>query len=252
MRTTPGGVRVWTEEPDVLRVRLDRPERRNAQTPMMWADLREIGTSLDTHIRFVVIDGTAPDFSAGLDRSLFDPSVSGVSLASLAGGPAGELDTFIREAQGAFRIWREVSAHVIASVSGNAIGAGFQLALAADVMVVHPDAHLVLREVALGIIPDLGASAALIPALGYSRTLALLGGIGLDGRQAGAWGLATAVADDPEEATMELIATLRGANPDALRATKDVARAVVTGSDPWDCERTAQMERLQSLIGGQS
>jgi len=250
VRTTPGGLRIWHEEPDVLRVRLDRPERRNAQTPQMWEDLRGVGAEIDAGTRFVIVDGAAPDFSAGLDRSLFDPSSSGITLASLAQGSPADLDAFVQDAQAAFRLWRTLPVHVIALVSGNAIGAGFQLALAADLMIVHPDASLVLREAALGIIPDLGATASLIPTLGYSRSVALLAGIPITGRQAYEWGVASQVTTDPETSAQELVAYLRGMNPDALRETKAVARAVVAGSDPWDTEREAQLRRLTEIARG--
>ncbi|MBM3669141.1 MAG: enoyl-CoA hydratase/isomerase family protein [Actinobacteria bacterium] len=245
---TPGGVRVWQEEPDVLRVRLDRPESRNAQTPQTWADLVSVADQVTPETRFVILDGTAPDFSAGLDRALFAPGASDVTLLSLAQGTDAELDTFIQAAQAAFRVWRSLDAHVVAVVQGNAIGAGFQLALAADLVVVHPEAHLVLRETALGIIPDLGAAAHLHPTLGYSRALALTSGIPISGSTAYAWGLATVLSESPEEATQVLLDQLRAANPGALRAAKRVMADVSAGAEPWVTERHAQMQRMRDLI----
>lgn len=249
MRTTTGGLTIWVDEPDVLRIRLDRPERRNAQTPQMWEDLLAVASDVPEGIRFIVIDGTDPDFSAGLDRSLLDPAAP-VSLTSLAMGSEEGLDDFLRHAQAAFRIWRTVPAHVIACVSGNAIGAGFQLALAADILVVHPAARLVLRETSLGIIPDLGASATLIPCVGYSRTVALLGGLPITGEQAYDWGIAALVSDDPQGAVGGLVSVLREANPGALAATKEVARAVLEGAEPWETERRAQIRQVQALVAG--
>lgn len=247
MSDTPGGLRIWHDDPDVLRVRLHRPESRNAQTPQMWGDLRDVADRVSDAIRFVVIDGADPDFSAGLDRSLFTPGGSGVSLLGLAQGSDEELGAFIADAQAAFAVWRGLDAHVIAVVQGNAIGAGFQLALAADLMVVHPEARLVLRETALGIIPDLGAAAHLFPALGYSRSLALTSGMPLTGSMAYEWGLATIVSTDPQSAAAELVNGLRGANAGALRAAKRVLRSVAQGANPWDTERAVQMTRMREL-----
>lgn len=246
--STPGGLRVWHEQPDVLRVRLDRPESRNAQTPQMWAELVSAAEEVTPDTRFVILDGTAPDFSAGLDKALFLPGTSEVSLLGLARGTDADLDAFIQGAQAAFRVWRTLDAHVIAVVQGNAIGAGFQLALAADLMAVHPAANLVLRETALGIIPDLGAAAHLYPALGYSRSLALTSGMPISGATAYDWGLATVVSDDPAEATQALLGQLRSGNPGALRAAKRVMTDVSAGADPWVTERLTQMRRMRELV----
>jgi enoyl-CoA hydratase/carnithine racemase len=245
---TPGGVCVWHEEPDVLRVRLDRPESRNAQTPQTWADLVAAARQVTPETRFVILDGSAPDFSAGLDRALFVPGASDVSLLGLAQGSDIDLEAFIQSAQAAFRVWRSLDAHVIAAVQGNVIGAGFQLALAADVLVVHPDANLVLRETTLGIIPDLGAAAHLYPVIGYSRALALTSGMAISGTTAYDWGLATVLSESPEASTVELIGELRASNPGALRAVKRVMADVSTGADPWVTERHMQMRRMRELV----
>ena len=57
----------------VLTVTLDRPDQLNAQTPVTWSVLAEIGASLPDDVRVVVVRGRGRAFSAGLDRSLFDP-----------------------------------------------------------------------------------------------------------------------------------------------------------------------------------
>ena len=57
----------------MLTVTLDRPEQLNAQTPETWAALAGIGASLDDDVRVVVLRGSGRSFSAGLDRSLFNP-----------------------------------------------------------------------------------------------------------------------------------------------------------------------------------
>ncbi len=71
----------------------------------------------------------------------------------------GEQETanLIGTFQEAFSAWREVDAIVIAAVQGHAIGgAGFQLALAADLRIVTDDSKLALKETSLGLVPDLG------------------------------------------------------------------------------------------------
>ena len=61
----------------VLTVTLDRPERRNAQTPAMWRALAALGRSLPAGTRVVVLRAEGASFSAGLDRAMLDPGTQG-------------------------------------------------------------------------------------------------------------------------------------------------------------------------------
>ncbi len=167
------GVRV-DRDGDVVRVTLTNPEARNAQTPATWRRLAAVPALLTPDVRAVVLTGEGPSFSAGLDRRMLTPEgVPGEeSLAD-----AGRLrrrrgsTTFIRQAQGAFAWWRRVPQITIALVQGHAIGAGFQLALACDLMIVADDAKLAMRETSLGLVPDLAGTAPLVSRVGYSRAL---------------------------------------------------------------------------------
>ena len=52
-------------------------------------------------------------------------------------------------------VWQEVPVPVIAAVHGHALGGGLQIALGADIRIVHPDAQLSVREVHWGLVPDM-------------------------------------------------------------------------------------------------
>ena len=54
----------------VATVTLGRPERRNAMTPAVWHGLAEIGASLPSQVRVVVVRGDGPSFCAGIDLNL--------------------------------------------------------------------------------------------------------------------------------------------------------------------------------------
>ena len=73
--------------------------------------------------------------------------------------------------QEGFTAWAECPAVVIAQVHGYAIGAGFQLALAADLRVASLDAWFAMRETSLGLVPDLGGTGPLVHLVGYARAL---------------------------------------------------------------------------------
>lgn len=231
---------------DVLRVTLNRPEVRNAQTPQMWSRLAEIAHQVPDQARFVVLAGAGVDFSAGLDRGVFADDGPDGMIAALQSDPDG----FIKQAQEGFRAWIEIPQTVIAEVQGNVIGAGFQLALASDFLIAAPGARFALRETSIGLIPDLGGTGALIDALGYRRTFALCAtGDFLVARQALDCGLVHELAEDVSVATGELIERLRGVDSGAVSDLKRVLRAVARDRDSWDEERSVQIRRLAALFG---
>lgn len=247
--TDKDGAITTVHDGDVFRVTLNRPEVRNAQTPQMWAHLAELATSIPADVRFVVLAGSGVDFSAGLDRGVFADTGPDGMIAALQQDPSA----FIASAQKAFRAWTQIPQTVIAAVQGNVIGAGFQLALASDLLVAQSDARFALRETSIGLIPDLGGTGALVDALGYHRTFALCAtGDFLSAEAAWEAGLVHAVSDDLETAVSDLIQRLRGIAPGALADLKDLLRTVATDQDSWDAERTVQIRRLAALFSGPS
>jgi len=234
------------EHGDVVRITLNRPEVRNAQTPQMWDYLAEIGESLPDEARFVILRGEGVDFSAGLDRNIFaDTSADGM-IAALKRDP----DAFIVQAQRAFRVWTQIPQIVIAAVQGNVIGAGFQLALASDLLIAGPDARFALRETSIGLVPDLGGTGALIDAIGYRRTFAMCAtGDFLSAEQARDAGIVDEIAPDLETAIEQRISRLREVNAGSLTDLKRLLRTVASDQDSWSDERRIQIERLQALFG---
>ena len=147
----------------IVRVTLTNPAARNAQTPATWRRLASIPELLDDTVRAVVLSAEGASFSAGLDRRMLTPDgVPGErSLMALMADSESVMDEFIQQAQSAFTWWRTVPQVTVALVQGHAVGAGFQLALACDVMIVADDAKLAMRETSLGLVPDLGGTQPL-------------------------------------------------------------------------------------------
>jgi enoyl-CoA hydratase/carnithine racemase len=248
------GVRI-VDSGSRLDVILTSPANRNAQTPKTWAALAGVEAFVTDSTRIVVLTGEGASFSAGLDRSMLGlpTEANPVTLASL--GMAGEsaLREFITTAQSAFTWWRQCEAITIAVVQGHAIGAGFQLALACDLVAVMPDASFAMREPRLGLIPDLAGTHALVRAVGYPRALEICAtGRAIEASEALNLGIAQYLlnAKKPEaqlgEIISELIATGRGVNS----ALKQLLRAG-EDSDPSHQlanEREAQILRIAALL----
>lgn len=236
---------VTSFEEDTLTVTLNRPEVRNAQTPAMWHELARIATTVPSEARFVVLAGAGVDFSAGLDRQVLTETGSHGMVAALQEDP----ESFIDSAQAGFRAWTQIPQTVVALVQGNAIGAGFQLALASDVIMCTPNARFALRETSIGLVPDLGGTGALIDSLGYRRTFALCAtGEFLSAQAALEAGLVHTIADDLQEGRAHLFEQLRGADPGAVADLKQLLRRVAGDQDSWTSEREIQVQRLRMLF----
>jgi enoyl-CoA hydratase/carnithine racemase len=197
-------------------VRLNRPDKLNAIDPAMFTALSEASADLAgrADVRAVVLSGAGRAFCAGLD------------LASLAGGGMPEAITarthgIANRWQHAVWGWRELPVPVIAAVHGTAFGGGLQIALAADIRIVAPDAKLAVMEARWGLAPDM-AGMALLRGLvrdDVARELTYTARP-VSGTEAAALGLATRTADDPHAAAMTLAGQIAAGSPRAVRAAK--------------------------------
>src|SRR5262249_35508594 len=109
----------------VATITLDRPDKRNAQTPAMWHALAAVGEQLPDTTRVVVVRGAGHSFSAGLDRAMLDPATGDV--ARLLDESDEAISKAIDGYQQGFTWLRDPRFVSIAAVQGYAIGAGFQL-----------------------------------------------------------------------------------------------------------------------------
>lgn len=205
-----------------LDVILSDPERLNAQTAATWRSLAAIGAEPPQGVRVIVIRAEGTSFSAGLDKKVFAGSAE-PNLATMATLSESEFDHAIAEFQRGFTVWRESDAVVIAAVRGYAIGAGFQLALGADIRLVSQTAQFCMKEPTLGMVPDLAGTEPLMDLVGYSRALEMC----VTGRMVGAaeafdLGLATIVVpdDDLEATTDDMVAAILASPEASIRATK--------------------------------
>jgi enoyl-CoA hydratase/carnithine racemase len=234
----------------VATVTLDRPDKRNAQTPAMWHALAAIGEQLPDTTRVVVVRGAGQSFSAGLDRAMLDPGTGDV--ARLLDLDDDAISKAVDGFQQGFTWLRDPRFVSIAAVQGYAIGAGFQLALSCDLRVVADDVQFSMKETALGLVPDLTGTKPLVEAVGYQRALEICATtrmIGAD--EAVTTGLAlTAVPADQLETTVADLAQALTAN--VVGAVVETKRLLQSAAEEdletqRRLEREAQVRRFREL-----
>jgi enoyl-CoA hydratase/carnithine racemase len=238
---------------------LARPDARNAQTPATWRALAAVPRLLPADVRVVVLTGEGQSFSAGLDRRMLTPGgIPGEpGLVEMARMGGAELDDAIAGFQQAFSWWREAGAVTVAAVQGHAVGAGFQLALACDLMLCADDAQLCMREPALGLVPDLGGTQVLVQRVGYPRALEICATTRwVHAPEAVRLGLALLAVPNDElaGAVDDLAAALLAAPAGAVAATKRLLRDASSRSYPEQlaaerAEQSARLAEMARLLG---
>jgi enoyl-CoA hydratase/carnithine racemase len=248
------GLRYAVDGP-VATITLDRPEVRNAQTPLMWRTLAAIGDEISDEVRVVLVRGAGRSFSAGLDRAVLDPAGAGEGVESVAAMLSladDEMSATIEAFQRGFTFLRDPRFVSVAVVQGHAVGAGFQLALSCDLRVVADDARFAMLEAALGLVPDLTGTKPLVESVGYARALEICATAREVGAaEAVAIGLASVVcpADELDEAVADLVGALTAPLPGVVRETKALllGASARTLDEQRQYEREAQVRRFREL-----
>jgi enoyl-CoA hydratase/carnithine racemase len=247
----------------VADVRLNRPDKLNALDGDMFAALVDTAARLarDTSVRAVVLSGEGRSFSAGLDFSGFramaggglspgdgDAGDGGEGGQSGMGG-IGRTDGRITHlAQQACHGWSEVPVPVIAAIWGHCLGGGLQIALGADLRIVHPEASLSVLEIRWGLSPDMTGTATL-PRLVRPDVAKELTWTGrnVTGEEAARLGLATRTSTTPLEDAWALAREIAAKNPDAIRGVK--ALLDESGRVPLAQQYADERRTIGSLVG---
>jgi enoyl-CoA hydratase/carnithine racemase len=233
----------------VADVRLNRPEKRNALDPAMFEALIAVGERLKTEpgLRVVVVSGNGPDFCAGLDFGSFEAMRTGDRQPAPAQLPPPDGPAKATGQRAAY-VWTELPVPVIASMHGNALGGGLQVALGADVRIVAPDARLSVFEVAWGLIPDMTGTQLLpeLVGLDVAKELTFTGRI-VSGDEAVRIGLATRAERDPLTAALAMAKEIAGHSPHAIRAAKRLLN--LAGRCDLASGFAAEQREIRALIG---
>lgn len=156
-------------------ITMNSPQTRNAFTPEIRDGLANAIATVrdDASLRAVVLTGSGGCFCAGGD-------IRGMREAHAADGVArrARLHDIQRWVSDLITLDRPV----IAAVDGPAFGAGFSLALAADIVIATPRARFCMVFMRIGLVPDCGAYYLLPRAVGLQRAKELM----LSAREVGA------------------------------------------------------------------
>jgi enoyl-CoA hydratase/carnithine racemase len=227
-----------TIDSGVAHVCMTRADKRNALDPAMFSALVEAGESLKTQagLRAVVLSGEGAAFCAGLDFGSFQQMAGGERHAAGDGGVnAGNMSPsgITHVGQQVCWVWQEIPVPVIAAVHGVALGGGCQIALGADMRIVHPDAKMSILEIRWGLVPDMTGSYRLgqLVRPDVAADLTFTGRM-VDGNEAVAIGLATRVSDAPLDDALVLAHEIAGKSPTAIRNGKKLLASAFAGSDP--------------------
>lgn len=179
-------------ESGIAVIRLNRPEKLNALSTAMLAELAAAldAVANDPAIRVLVLTGTgARAFAAGAD------------IAEYQGRRDEAFIAYQFSSRRLFDRLESLPRPTIAAINGFALGGGLELALCCDVLVVSTSAKLGLPEGMLGLCPGGGGTQRLLRSIGRHATAdLLLAGARLTGERAYALGLAAALC--PPDALM--------------------------------------------------
>ncbi len=216
---------------------LSYPERRNALNIELSAKLADAVAAAvaDEGVGAIVITGEDPAFCAGGD------------LGELATADHATLQTVYA----GFLAVAHCPLPTIAAVNGAAVGAGLNLALAADVRLAGPRAKFDSRFLQLGLHPGGGYTWMVQRALGPqgAAALTLFGGEAIDAAEAARIGLVHRVEDDVVGAAVTMAARAAACDRDLVVSTKGtmaLTRGAMTQAEAVEIEVRAQAESVRS------
>ncbi len=181
-------------EDGVATVTLSRPEKLNALTFDVYADLRDLLGELPHRgdVRVLVLTGAGRGFCSGGDVEEI--------IGELQRLPVADLLAFTRMSGAVVRAMRDSPLPIVAAVNGVAAGAGSVLALASDFRLLARSASFAFLFTRVGLAgADMGSAYLLPRLIGLGRaTELLILGDRVDAERALAIGLATRVVADDE------------------------------------------------------
>lgn len=221
----------------ILVVTMNYPDKLNALVPesheQMAAIFNDFEDAPDLHV--AILTGAGRAFCAGSDISAY---------------VAGTNKPLPPEGGGGLTHNRRLTKPVIAAVNGLAMGGGFEIALACDLIVADESASFALPEPRVGAAALGGGLVQLCRKLPPSVAMSLiLTGDRLSATDAARYGLVSALAPKGEVlfAAKALAAKILACSPMSLRITRQIARLAIDGAPVEEIDRVESELRVQSL-----
>lgn len=171
----------------VARITLNRPERLNALSGTMLAELRQAveQAGRDEGVRVLLLTGAGRAFCSGADLQ------DGAAAAQPPGERLRELYNPLIRAMAA------LEKPIVVAVNGIAAGAGCSIALAGDFVLAARSACFLQAFVNIGLVPDAGATAILPRLVGAARAAEMMMlGERISAEKAESWGMIHRATDD--------------------------------------------------------
>ncbi len=199
----------------ILRIQLNRPEKKNAMTLAMYITLADLlnDAAKDDQIRVVLWHGAGDSFSAGNDIEDF-----------LKNPPSPSESPQARLIQALINFDKPI----VAAVQGAAIGGGTTMLTHCDFVFAGETAKFRMPFVDLAVVPEFGTSYSVPARIGYLRAAELiLLGLSFDAHRAAALGLVTRVVSDREllATATDVARKLAEKPPAALQSCKRLMRS---------------------------
>jgi len=204
---------------DVLRITIDRPEKKNALTGAMYNALAEAVErgEASPDVRVLLLDGNGDSFTAGNDLEDFVANPWKQDIDP----PAIRFITTVVHAR----------KPIVAAVHGSAVGVGVTILLHCDLVYAADNAKLMMPFVNLGIVPEAGSTVLLPLLIGHQRAAELLMlGTPISAQRAYELGMVNAVVplDALMPTAMHAAQMLAERPAAALRATKALMKKAGT------------------------
>lgn len=231
-----------SREGDVVTVALNRPDKLNALTPGVFAEMSQaIDDAIASGARALVLTGEGRFFCSGAD---LQPDGQGYE------GLPEDLGELLDASYNPFaRKLADLPIPVVTALNGPAAGAGVSLAFAGDIVVMAQSAYILLAFVNIGLVPDAGATWLVARSAGRARALEMtLLGERMPADEALSVGLVNRVVPDGEAlATAQALAAKLAAGP--TQAIGLIRRQVAFALDhDFDASLACEREN-QSQLG---
>ncbi|HEY1920578.1 MAG TPA: enoyl-CoA hydratase-related protein [Streptosporangiaceae bacterium] len=227
--------------PGVTVVTLNRPDRHNAMTMTMFAELEHMAETVDDDCRVLIITGKGQVFCPGYDLA------DAAELPRL--GALAMLDRQERAARALLAV-RSMRVPVVAAVNGAAAGGGLALALAADIRLAAPQAKFNAAFVRIGLSAgDLGTSWLLTRLIGPAAASEIcFTGRLVHAAEALALGLVNAVSE-PGQLTDDALALAQAITANSPAGVQLTKRALQASLETASYAAALEMEnRGQALL----